>query len=469
LTGFASYIYYKEFFMKKVVVFLLCAALCAAISAQNAGDFKTDGRGTITNYEGWDTVITVPAQIGGTAVTAIGDGAFKNMGITRLTLPAGIRSIGDEAFRDNKLTSLTIPNSVTYIGSGAFSNNQLASITVGNGVWIGSEAFYSNKLTSLTLPAGIFVGERAFYRNQLTSLTVGNGVYIDNGAFASNQLASLTVGNGVTIGSSAFSYNQLTGVTVGDGCFITGNPFYGNDSLKNLVLGADIFIQRGTFSISAYYDYMCNSRKAGTYDNTVRYNERSEGDYWFVLTKYGAVIIWYTGNEGSRLDIPARLGGAAVTGIGWHLKYGNRGDWTGAFQQESVSRIRLPEGLVFIGDYAFYGNQLTDVTIPNSVTSIGVSAFSRNQLTSVTIPNSVTYLSGFGGNKLTSVTIPNSVTSIGNSAFYGNQLTSVTIGANVELKTGTYASFGNNFEAAYNNGGMQAGTYTRNGSTWTRQ
>ncbi|OIP52968.1 hypothetical protein AUK10_03105 [Candidatus Gracilibacteria bacterium CG2_30_37_12] len=82
---------------------------------------------------------------------------------------------------------------------------------------------------------------------------------------------------------------------------------------------------------------------------------------------------------------------------------------------------------------AFSNNHLTSVIIPNSVTIIGADAFQTNQLTSVSIPNSVTYIgfSAFYGNALTSVTIPNSVTSILGSAFDLNPLTNVTIPGSV--------------------------------------
>ena len=87
-----------------------------------------------------------------------------------------------------------------------------------------------------------------------------------------------------------------------------------------------------------------------------------------------------------------------------------------------------------IGRGAFYNKGLTSVTLNEGLITIesgshGYGAFSNNQLTSVVIPNSVTKIGNYAffGNQLTSVVIPNSVTSIGIYALSNNQLTSVTI------------------------------------------
>jgi formylglycine-generating enzyme required for sulfatase activity len=89
--------------------------------------------------------------------------------------------------------------------------------------------------------------------------------------------------------------------------------------------------------------------------------------------------------------------------------------------------------VTWIGDHAFYKNQLTSVAIPANVTTIYDGAFRENNLTSITIPSSVTSIreAAFSQNRLTSVIIPSSVASIGNSVFQDNQLVSVTIPANI--------------------------------------
>jgi hypothetical protein len=401
---------------KTVFAFLVCTVLCAAVFAQNEGDFKTDGNGTITKYEGWDTRIVIPAQIGGMPITGIDDGAFKNMGITSVTLPASIKYIRKGAFADNKITTLTIPDNV-------------------------------------------LIEYAAFSDNQLTSLTIGNGCIIVDNSFSRNRLTSLTVGNDCSISSITFNTDT--------------------NNLKNIVLGANNNFNKRSFGDFLFFDYIFNGKKAGTYDASVRYTKKKEGDYEFYETKYGAVIVKYTGNEGARLIIPGKLGNSVVKGIdGENNIYGT--SFVGAFANKNISRMQLPESLIYIGDFAFYDNKLTSITIPTNVTFIGMNAFERNQLPSITIPASVTFIdvSAFANNQLTSVTIPASVTFIGVFAFDRNQLTSVTFekswvtlnGLALNDLDSRYAAFDGNLSTVYTSSG--AGTYTRESarsSTWTKQ
>jgi hypothetical protein len=138
------------------------------------------------------------------------------------------------------------------------------------------------------------------------------------------------------------------------------------------------------------------------------------------------------------------------------------------FAENQLTSITIPNNVIEIGDYAFFGNQLTSITIPNSVIEIGDYAFSGNQLTSVSIPASVAIIGpgSFVGNvELTAidvsadntnfssvdgvlynknstallqwpegkggVSIPSSVAFIGKVAFLGNQLTTIVIPDNV--------------------------------------
>ena len=65
----------------------------------DASAFETeeldDGTLSITKYVGKDTVVNVPPEINGKAVTEIGEGAFMECeSLTEITLPEGVTRIG---------------------------------------------------------------------------------------------------------------------------------------------------------------------------------------------------------------------------------------------------------------------------------------------------------------------------------------------------------------------------------------
>ena len=55
--------------------------------------------------------------------TTILSDAFKDQGLTSITLPDNLKSIGEEAFSGNNLKNIIIPSSIISIGDNAFSNN----------------------------------------------------------------------------------------------------------------------------------------------------------------------------------------------------------------------------------------------------------------------------------------------------------------------------------------------------------
>ncbi|CAH1205519.1 hypothetical protein PAECIP111893_02364 [Paenibacillus plantiphilus] len=116
----------------------------------------------------------------------------------------------------------------------------------------------------------------------------------------------------------------------------------------------------------------------------------------------------------------------------------------GAFLDNNLTNLTLPNSLTTIGPHAFKGNQLSSLTIPDSVTTIGLGAFQANQLTSLTLPSSLTTIGvdAFRNNPLSSLTIPVGVTTIEEGAFLDNTLTSLTL-PNSLTTIGPYAFKGN--------------------------
>ena len=138
----------------------------------------------------------------------------------------------------------------------------------------------------------------------------------------------------------------------------------------------------------------------------------------------------------------------------------------GAFFDNALTSVTIPDTVTTIGRSAFQNNPLISVIIPDSVITIGESAFYNNLLSSVIIGNSVTTIgaSAFRENALTSVIIPDSVTSIGGYAFSNDALTSVNFagdfgtfsldmfGANPTLATITYCDGRTGWPQGFNNG-----------------
>jgi hypothetical protein len=88
-------------------------------------------RNTQATYNG---KLVIPDRINGERVTRIKEYAFRDTGLTSVTIPNSVTFIGHYAFFRCRLTSITIPNSVTFIGDGAFSGNELTSITIPSNV-----------------------------------------------------------------------------------------------------------------------------------------------------------------------------------------------------------------------------------------------------------------------------------------------------------------------------------------------
>jgi len=90
------------------------------------------------------------------------------------------------------------------------------------------------------------------------------------------------------------------------------------------------------------------------------------GHWMYVLKEVGAAITGYEGDPCQELIIPSQLDGYPVMGIENGVFF-DRYDLTGS--------AIIPEGVTYIGDWAFAGSGFHSVTLPNSVTSIGDGAF----------------------------------------------------------------------------------------------
>jgi hypothetical protein len=104
------------------------------------GDFEwyfDNEKMVISKYTGEGGDVTVPPEIDGKPVNAIGSHAFRDCkNLESVILPNSITAIGYSAFYGcTALNSINIPNSVTTIGDGAFGWCwELKSVNIPDGV-----------------------------------------------------------------------------------------------------------------------------------------------------------------------------------------------------------------------------------------------------------------------------------------------------------------------------------------------
>ena len=229
---------------------------------------------TITDYQGSDSVLMIPAEVQGKPVTAIGSDAFLDgVGITQIILPDTITTIGSYAFAYcYDLESINIPSSVTSIGDAAFQScKKLQSIVIPAGVKrIETDTFLNcYALTSVTLPQSLaYIGDYAFaYCEKLTGLELPGGItYIGDYAFrCCESLKYMALPSGLkVINEGAFSVcSGLEQIVLPDGLEEIGQEaFY---QCKN---AGSVLIPATVTKIGKQAFDQCSNLRCVLYDGT---------------------------------------------------------------------------------------------------------------------------------------------------------------------------------------------------------
>ena len=396
-------------------------------------DFKVNKDGVLTEYVGEGGDVIIPS-----CVTSIGDGAFSGCsGLVSVTIPSSVTSIGISAFNEcSGLTSLVIEEGVTSIGAWAFNNcDSLKSVTIpssvtsiGSGVFSGCSKLKRISLSAgnsaykvvndclvtmdgstlvaapiglgvIDLPAGITDIPNAVFRSgvNLKSVAIPDGVKSIGGSafYGCSGLASLTIPNGVmSIGSEAFrGCSGLTSVVIPSSVASIGkDAFRGCSGLTSVAIPACVGRLSATFpdaystiqNVSicdgvARIEECAFSGCVGLDAVTIPPSVTSVGDSAFEGCD-GLVSV-------SISDLAAwceiEFSSLAANPLHSAQKFLVNG--------EEITELQVPDGVVRIGDYAFYGRSaLISVRMPTSVMSIGEHAFDGcDGLSEIAVPKSV--------------------------------------------------------------------------------
>jgi hypothetical protein len=177
---------------------------------------------------------------------------------------------------------------------------------------------------------------------------------------------------------------------------------------------------------------------------------QSESDFRVELNEAGdGVVIQKYNGKLTQIVIPKTIQGMPVVELAGEI-----------FTRFSgVTDVKLPEGLIKIGDKAFSGQKkITAITFPASLKYIGGDAFSESGLTKIIIPETIVEigLSAFertplaevilsknlkvisrrlfqSCERLTSITLPEGLEEINEQAFYSTGLTKIVLPKSLKL------------------------------------
>lgn len=258
---------------------------------------------------------------------------------------------------------------VTYQG-----NNPLASNAYAGSVVIPESVNYDGKTYQVTS-----IGNHSFFRcSDLSSVTIPNGVTnIGVSAFFEcSSLSSIVIPSSVAnIGSDALRGCGLNSIQVE-----TDNAYYDSrDNCNALIKTSDNQLLTG--SNSAVIPNSVTSIAEDAFDGC---------SGLLSVTISSSVVNIERGAFRNCRSL------ASITVDAANANYNSRDNCNAIIKTSDNTLISgcmttvIPNGVMSIGENAFYGSGLTSIVIPGSVKSIGIQALCEcSGLTSVTIPNSV--------------------------------------------------------------------------------
>ncbi len=326
------------------------------------GDVEIDEKGFIQscNYDGNGTYITIPEVINNQKIKGIAD-TDGYLGV----------------FSNNDFTTVILPSSIEYIGKNAFnSGNRFGLLDVD----------FSNCQSLKT------IRENAFLDNNLRSIDLSNCISletIEEYGFRDNLIATadLTKCEKLRfIGINAFlvSNNSLPKILTELSLPVSAYwGFKGWQDSDNSAVDYQITISDGHKAYNVIAPYELKSGDVSIDDNGFITHCNISN---FNTPEY----------ENGSIFIPEFIDGISIKGIACTDKL------PGVFSQKGINKIALVSTIKQVGDFAFYGNNISEFVVENEseLAYIGKNSFAKNKLSHINISN-INTLRNIGENAFT--------------------------------------------------------------------
>ena len=322
--------------------------------------------------------------------TSIGSEAFMYCSkLVDITIPESVKTIGDAAFFGcTSLEELVLPNDLKVLSSSLFYNCiNLNNLTLPSSLKkISSYTFYGCKkigVIDLSLYSDLEeIGNSAFYECEIKELMIPENVKLYRSSLAGIiGLESLIIPkidyDGVKTIYDLFGQvlpSSLKKVELLSATIIPEKAFNNCSTIETIII-PDSVINIGKDAFNN-----CSGLTYNVYEG-INYVASKTNPYFIAMSCLDSQI------ETVNLHNDCKI------------LYQNLFS-----SKRNITNVTLPEGLLYIGDYAFYNcYSLEEVTLPSTLKGIGNYAFSQSAVKQIKLPSSLEILSNYSFYKCSSL------------------------------------------------------------------
>ncbi len=321
------------------------------------------------------------------AVTMIGEKAFQNH-TSNFTVAgcANVDTVGNAAFQNQPITSYAFTHNLKVILNYAFSGAGLTgTVALPYGIKkLGLYAFAHGKYTRIIVPSSLtnHFGDFCAYTTTLKELIWNKAFSYD---YTGWDLSDVPTTCYIRVPMGYVNHFKQ-GTLKARAAYITGGAYdfaYDNDFTGRYYLtitsNSSTTFDGTTYAGKAKYVYHPNIKEStlsSNYGWAISEEDRTVSNdiRKYLITELGDSLLAGVTNFGIDNNIPT-----SVTRISHDAFYNA--------SKVSVANLTLPDGLTYIGDYAFSYTQLSgEIKIPSSVTYIGKYVFNNSKLNALYFP-----------------------------------------------------------------------------------